>query len=150
MDEADRLLAQSFQDWLARVLAATKPDSVPQTAPSTDRASTRQAYTNPDALSPAFLHLLRDVAHVHSVFDEPKEASCQKLLFSATLTRDPAKIAALDLQEPKYFIVQSHRSSDNVHNDNIMDVVMEKYTMPATLKVRSSVQIRLPTNIHRS
>lgn len=32
---------------------------------------------------------------------------CQKLLFSATLTRDPQAIASLDLRHPKYFIVQS-------------------------------------------
>jgi ATP-dependent RNA helicase DDX51/DBP6 len=32
---------------------------------------------------------------------------CQKLLFSATLTRDPAKVASLDLASPRYFIVQS-------------------------------------------
>jgi ATP-dependent RNA helicase DDX51/DBP6 len=32
---------------------------------------------------------------------------CQKLLFSATLTRDPAKVAALDLHNPEYYVVQS-------------------------------------------
>lgn len=32
---------------------------------------------------------------------------CQKLLFSATLTRDPAKVAALDLSSPQYYVVQS-------------------------------------------
>lgn len=59
----------------------------------------------------------------------------KKLLFSATLTRDPSKIAALNLREPKYFIVQSKARSDSVQNSAIVDVVMEKFTMPATLKV---------------
>lgn len=31
---------------------------------------------------------------------------CQKLLFSATLTSDPGKIASLGLRDPKYFIVR--------------------------------------------
>ncbi|KAG5731150.1 hypothetical protein E4T56_gene20630, partial [Termitomyces sp. T112] len=101
IDEADRLLAQSFQDWLAQVLAATRPP------PQTDEFLLPGLPTLPtaDAVAPAFLH---DLSYPDiSVFPtESKFSSCQKLLFSATLTRDPGKISALELRDPKYFIVQ--------------------------------------------
>lgn len=59
-------------------------------------------------------------------------SSCQKLLFSATLTRDPSKIAALELRNPKYFVVQGARAEVA---DGALDVVMEKFSMPSTLAV---------------
>ncbi|QRV75007.1 DEAD/DEAH box helicase [Ceratobasidium sp. AG-Ba] len=72
IDEADRLITQSFQDWLAQVLEATQPP--PSDFPPTE-------------------------------LDEPQSSSCQKLLFSATLTHDPSKIVPLGLREPRYFVV---------------------------------------------
>ncbi|KAG6809971.1 hypothetical protein H0H92_013842 [Tricholoma furcatifolium] len=122
IDEADRLLAQSFQDWLAQVLAATRPpppnhEPMEITLPSLPTA---------DAVAPAFLHTLP--YPVLPVFPtEVKASSCQKLLFSATLTRDPGKIAALELRDPKYFVVQESRK------EGVLDVVMEKFSMPSTL-----------------
>ena len=59
----------------------------------------------------------------------------QKLLFSATLTRDPAKIAALGLRHPKYIVVQSPKTSAVSKEEGVLDFVMEKFTMPATLTV---------------
>lgn len=132
IDEADRLLAQSFQDWLAQVLAATQPKSPADVQVPSSQLSD---FSVPDALSPSFLHLLRGSPHVHTVLDEKKETSCQKLLFSATLTRDPSKIVALNLREPKYFIVQGSTRAHADNEESIVDVVMEKYTMPASLKV---------------
>ncbi|KAH0585414.1 hypothetical protein H2248_008654 [Termitomyces sp. 'cryptogamus'] len=122
IDEADRLLAQSFQDWLAQVLAATRPP------PQTDEFLLPGLPTLPtaDAVAPAFLH---DLSYPDtSVFPaESKFSSCQKLLFSATLTRDPGKISALELRDPKYFIVQESQK------EGVLDVVLEKFSMPATL-----------------
>lgn len=126
IDEADRLLAQSFQDWLAQVLAATRPPrQTPSGFPIADLA---ELNTYPDAVAPAFaqLHPFMDIP---TFYMERKESSCQKLLFSATLTRDPGKIAALDLRDPKYFIVQGNKGDSEPVN-----LVMEKFTMPATLK----------------
>jgi ATP-dependent RNA helicase DDX51/DBP6 len=129
IDEADRLLAQSFQDWLTQVLAATRPPAqveagaVPEEAP----------VPFPDTLSPSFLHLLRGGPAVHTDLDEKRESSCQKLLFSATLMNDPGRIAALELRNPHYVVVQS---SDENQESGILDVVVEKFSMPATLKVR--------------
>ncbi|KAI0714463.1 P-loop containing nucleoside triphosphate hydrolase protein [Cerioporus squamosus] len=138
IDEADRLLAQSFQDWLAQVLAATRPPRPTEysnTAPSDIAVSPPQTTRpHPDALAPAFLHLLRDVPYVRTDLDEQKESSCQKLLFSATLTRDPAKISALGLRQPKYIVVQSPKTTGTASKEEgMLDFVMEKFTMPATL-----------------
>jgi ATP-dependent RNA helicase DDX51/DBP6 len=79
-----------------------------------------------DAVSPAFCNL---IASPSPYFSEKPGSSCQKLLFSATLTHDPGKIAALELRNPKYFIV---RESDG----GVVDVVTDKFTMPSTLVVR--------------
>jgi ATP-dependent RNA helicase DDX51/DBP6 len=54
-------------------------------------------------------------------------------LFSATLTRDPGKISALELRNPKYFIVQG--SEKETVGREVLDVVIEKFSMPSTLKV---------------
>ena len=61
---------------------------------------------------------------------ERKEPSCQKLLFSATLTRDPSKIAALELKNPKYFVIRGKEGQSG-----LLEVVMEKFSMPETLAV---------------
>lgn len=171
IDEADRLLAQSFQDWLAQVLAATRSPPVPVfAAPLTASEDIEIPY--PDGLSPAFLHLFRPSAAIatptlpslgsESPFgpvitdiDTPRESSCQKLLFSATLMSDPGKIKALELRDARYIVVQGRakarngevevRDKDEVMDDEgrvegegegVLDVVMERFSMPATLRVR--------------
>jgi ATP-dependent RNA helicase DDX51/DBP6 len=80
-----------------------------------------------DGLSPAFLQRL-PFPDIPAFQHEEKETSCQKLLFSATLTRDPAKIAALNLRDPKYFIVQSRKDGEEPH-------ILETYSMPPMLTV---------------
>ncbi|KAJ7183175.1 DEAD-domain-containing protein [Mycena filopes] len=107
IDEADRLLAQSFQEWLVQVLAATRPPS--------------QESSLPGVISEHY-------DAIPSFVTERKESSCQKLLFSATLTRDPGKLAALELRNPKYFVVQ-----ETTDTAGVLDVAMDKFTMPATL-----------------
>lgn len=57
-------------------------------------------------------------------------AQCQKLLFSATLTRDPAKIAALNLTDPQYFIIQDDR--DQAAEGGVY--AEESFSVPSTLK----------------
>jgi ATP-dependent RNA helicase DDX51/DBP6 len=133
IDEADRLLAQSFQGWLAQVLAATGPSSAQASIPNPVISSNYlMDFMTPDALAPTFSNSLS--SNISSFFLEPKESSCQKLLFSATLTSDPGKITSLNLRNPKYFIVQGRAEKDA--DADLLDVVMEKFTMPETLKVR--------------
>lgn len=63
-----------------------------------------------------------------------RTAQVQKLLFSATLTRDPAKIAALELRNPRYISVQEVRA------DGRADIRAEdEFTLPASLQVRHFV-----------
>jgi ATP-dependent RNA helicase DDX51/DBP6 len=131
------LLAQSFQDWLAHVLAATRPDynhQKPAHKEDDEYPKASQPLSNlvPDGLAPSFLNRLPH-PHFSSFFLERKVSSCQKLLFSATLTRDPGKISALELRNPKYFIVQG--SENETVGGEVLDVVMEKFSMPSTLKV---------------
>ncbi|TCD64285.1 ATP-dependent RNA helicase dbp6 [Steccherinum ochraceum] len=130
IDEADRLLAQSFQDWLVQVLAATRPTAISDVLVMTPPSLVDVPAA--DALAPAHRHLLRGVSHIHTDLDEKTEPTCQKLLFSATLTRDPAKIASLHLNNPRYLIVQS-TSEKASPDDGVLNLVMEKFTMPASL-----------------
>ncbi|KAG0695500.1 DEAD-domain-containing protein [Suillus ampliporus] len=127
IDEADRLLAQSFQDWLSQVLAATQPSPRRFSEPTDTNISVPLC----DSLAPAFLHLHRE-ADLHTEVDEKKDVSCQKLLFSATLTSDPGKLAALDLRNPKYFVVQGQSEESEI--DGIPNVIAERFTMPEALK----------------
>ncbi|THH20742.1 hypothetical protein EW146_g697 [Bondarzewia mesenterica] len=139
IDEADRLLAQSFQDWLAQVLAATRPPLSVSYSENASPLSSSLPY--PDALSPAFLHLLRDVPTVHTDIDEKKETSCQKLLFSATLMSDPGKIAALELRDPRYIVVQSRGAASN---EGVLGVVMEQFRTHDRLRFVSKAADAVP------
>jgi len=58
--------------------------------------------------------------------DQP-QSSCQKLLFSATLTSDPGKIKKLNLRDVRYFIV---KGADKQVNE---DEEPEQFEMPASL-----------------
>ncbi|KAF9048459.1 P-loop containing nucleoside triphosphate hydrolase protein [Panaeolus papilionaceus] len=134
IDEADRLLAQSFQDWLAQVLAATQGSTQQKCDELLNSPPNKSTFdvAKPDAVAP-FLTGLLDIPHIPAFFTERKQSSCQKLLFSATLTRDPGKIVALNLRKPRYFIVQgSVKDTDPLRSD-VLDVVMEKFSMPETL-----------------
>jgi ATP-dependent RNA helicase DDX51/DBP6 len=51
---------------------------------------------------------------------------------------DPGRIAALELRKPRYIVVQSSSESQE---SGVLDVVMEKFSMPATLKVRVVLQL---------
>ncbi len=86
IDEADRLLNQSFQEWLGRVLAATEGMQGAE-AVATQRTTAQAPY---ELLSYSASGL---GAAAWSTLQEEAVPSVQKLLFSATLTRDPAKIA---------------------------------------------------------
>jgi ATP-dependent RNA helicase DDX51/DBP6 len=129
IDEADRLLAQSFQDWLARVLVATRTPSALQ---NDSQISQPTFYPQPDTIAPNMIHHL-PYPHLPTFLTESPQNSCQKLLFSATLTNDPGKIAALELRDPKYFVVQKSKDTDD--QSRVLDIVMEKFSMPSALQV---------------
>lgn len=137
IDEADRLLAHSFQNWLVRVLAATQSTQSSQTICSTDEPLD---CLWPDGVAPIFMPN-RSVNPL-TYIPEEAQSSCQKLLLSATLTRDPEKIAALSLRNPKYFVVQDTSRQRDAGQSGVLDVVMEKFSVPASLSVSKTREIR--------
>ncbi|KAL0084475.1 P-loop containing nucleoside triphosphate hydrolase protein [Phycomyces blakesleeanus] len=120
IDEADRLLNQSFQDWLNQVLQATRPGD-PSQEPLEFKTNT-YGVPEADAIAPSYLRSHYNLPKTD--LDLTKAPAIQKLLFSATLTKDPAKIAGLHLTDPEYISVQ-------VIGD---DSTRPEYTTPAGLK----------------
>jgi ATP-dependent RNA helicase DDX51/DBP6 len=59
-------------------------------------------------------------------------SSCQKLLFSATLTHDPSKIVPLGLRDPRYFVVGERAD---------IGAEEESFAFPATLSVSTYLDI---------
>lgn len=141
IDEADRLLTQSFQDWLAQVLTAIRWRPSQSIFPES-KLSLEDTCLPPDcdSLAPACLDL---DYHGYCQVDigERRRFSCQKLLFSATLTRDPGKLASLGLRDPKYFVVQSQTEGGSDCAPS--HLVSERFAMPTTLTVSLEPTCRL-------
>ncbi|THH16979.1 hypothetical protein EW146_g3744 [Bondarzewia mesenterica] len=97
IEEADRLPAQSFQDWLAQVLATTRPPLSVSYLENASSLSSSLPY--PDSLSPAFLHLLKD--------------------------------RGIGVAGCKIYHCTSRGAASN---EGVLGVVMEQFSMPATLK----------------
>jgi len=127
IDEADRLLNQSYQDWLTHILRATQPQKSDVRLSATHLQRDSLSVPIHDAIAPAYLdtHFELPVSDI----DTPKLPCVQKLLFSATLTKNPAKIAGLHLTNPQYVAV---RSGGQIGKDD--DDAGEKYTTPDTLR----------------
>ncbi|KAG0289110.1 ATP-dependent RNA helicase dbp6 [Linnemannia gamsii] len=127
IDEADRLLNQSFQDWLFHILNAIHP-SPERKFLGADGSEAIQlkrdhlGFPIHDAVAPGFLSSFFQIPE--SDVEDPKALSVQKLLFSATLTRNPAKIASLQLSDPQYVAVQDGGQDGDEKS---------KYTTPAGL-----------------
>ncbi|KAG9014032.1 ATP-dependent RNA helicase dbp6 [Tulasnella sp. JGI-2019a] len=114
IDEADRLITQSFQNWLPQVLMALNPPDYGADVSTgrvvvPGRATSEFTLPYPDAVAPNWMPILGEGFNtlILTELDDKRASSCQKLLFSATLTSDPSRIAALNLRDPKYFIVKS-------------------------------------------
>ncbi|RCH91966.1 ATP-dependent RNA helicase dbp6 [Rhizopus stolonifer] len=126
VDEADRLLNQSFNDWLNRILLATNP-VLNSEAPLLDFKADKNNIILPDAIAPNFLRSHYKLSPTD--LDIPKVPFIQKLLFSATLTKNPAKIAGLHLNDPEYISVQQEDG----------DSGQKEYTTPEGLKEYMSI-----------
>lgn len=67
-------------------------------------------------------------------------SQAQKLLFSATLTRDPARIAALNLYKPVYIAVVSKSAEGDNNPEQTASTLLESdrnFALPETLTVSS-------------
>ncbi|CAI2165654.1 6375_t:CDS:10 [Funneliformis geosporum] len=125
IDEADRLLNQSYQDWLIHILRSTQQINSVESGKDTigiNLDSIGASFNNDDAISSSIMGALFNLPKMDA--SETKVSAVQKLLFSATLTRNPAKIASLRLVNPQYISVQSLNKEEGEI----------KYTLPTTLK----------------
>lgn len=111
IDEADRLLDQSFQEWVAKVVGAlelAKPD-------------TRVA-----AVEQELGFALKQSRHRY----------VRKVILSATMTRDIAKLSSLNLRRPSLIEVKSGDGQDD-DDDDVQKTSRadgaEVYQLPATL-----------------
>jgi len=99
IDECDRLLSQSYHGWIQRVL-----DSVhaPTTIcdPECDKS-----WKDIDPVS--YRRSVHDASRIMSASADSslicQRVQLRKLLYSATLTKDPQKLASLQLVNPKHF-----------------------------------------------
>ncbi|KAI7828482.1 P-loop containing nucleoside triphosphate hydrolase protein [Kickxella alabastrina] len=118
MDEADRLLGEAYQEWLPKVQAAIEAEAEPEAeagtglgehgVPTADACTRRSALARLDPLA-------------------PPAPRVQKLLFSATLTRDPGKIARLKLVRPLYVAVTQPQADSQADGT-------ARYAFPASLR----------------
>ncbi|CAO3583151.1 unnamed protein product [Absidia cylindrospora] len=121
IDEADKLLNQSYQDWLNHILHASQPPTNKNKS-MLDFKTDKYSVVESDGVAPSFMSSCFDLPT--SDIDLPKAPSVQKLLFSATLTKNPGKIAGLHLTDPEYISVQRQGNDTN----------QPQYTTPAGLK----------------
>ena len=134
IDEVDRLLDQSFQDWIARLFdfiskdeKHPKPLSLYSCLTATDMF--------PHVLPDPKLDILIPIPHSPCPFHSAATHSTfQKLLFSATIPQNPEKLALLKLYSPKLFTtgVMQDCSSDEVNYTG-------RFALPSTLKEYSIV-----------
>ncbi|KAJ3217988.1 ATP-dependent RNA helicase dbp6 [Dinochytrium kinnereticum] len=166
LDEADRLLSQSYQGWLDLVLkAASGVDVFDSTAASARsgmhipsphanmleiRKTSKSIKSDRGLWNPNEWDLDPYGRPVHTAITLRAEKSntattskvlrhvtpLQKLLFSATLTRNPAKIASLRLNNPAYIAVSAPVADTGMalDDDETRAEEVERYTAPDTLR----------------
>ncbi len=121
IDEADRLLSQSYHGWIARVF-----DSAQAAARDIERKATKDSST---LIADPITWRLPDgavstVGNYRNTLCRPVQL--RKLLYSATLTKDPQKLAALKLVNPKHF--NAHHLTE--HGRHVSSAL---YSMPERL-----------------
>lgn len=108
VDEADRLLDQSFQEWLPQLLNTLKRE---------------------------------DNKNVVTFDSEAWGSSVQKLLFSATLTTNPAKIAPLHLHRPLYLSLSSNDNNTKLMTPSTLKEAMVVFEGPEEMKPAVLVEV---------
>ncbi|KAJ1994397.1 ATP-dependent RNA helicase dbp6 [Coemansia spiralis] len=119
MDEADRLLSEGYNEWLSKVQS-----SIEMSSQSTAIDVQSIDFPVPDACT------LHDSESKLDIIARPAPR-IQKLLFSATLTRDPAKIARLKLVRPLYLSI-THAANDS-NAETSTEAEAATYTFPSSL-----------------
>ena len=118
IDEADRLLDQSFQEWTDYVIPAV------------------HAEPKEDTLVQRFRRAAQVVA----------SKRVRKIILSATMTKDVAKLAPLRLSRPQLLVVESSKFGPGKDRENV-DVAGQaqesplQYELPATLQ-ETTIQVK--------
>ena len=137
IDEVDRLLDQSFQDWITKLFDFIgKDEEHPKSLSLYSCLTANDMF--PCAISDSKLDILIPVPHSPSSFHSATAGHCkvQKLLFSATIPQNPEKLALLKLYSPKLFttaVIQDGSTADEVNN------YAGRFALPLTLKEYSIV-----------
>lgn len=112
IDEADRLLSQSYHGWIRRVLHQAQQSS---------NTTSNSSILNPRRSS--------------------KTLQLRKWLYSATLTKDPQKLAALQLVHPKQ--ITMHADTANSRSVYTMPPQLEEFTISCKAEQKPLVLISL-------
>lgn len=136
IDEADRLLDQSFNEWIA--ILFERMNSKKHDTSQFDRAVTVRNSEGSEIQS-----TLEYLEYNHHEFDpfldyrnEELAIPVRKLLFSATLSRDPEKLALLNLRNPKFYITAASSSETSPLSTN------DTFILPDTLQQHYYVCLR--------
>ncbi|KAL9183540.1 hypothetical protein ACHAXT_004396 [Thalassiosira profunda] len=150
IDEADRLVNQPYQNWVGRVLEASNSSSLCDVAEYAksplERAPDGMSYiidpiTHRSAGSGVTLptHGEKEgtesgVGLVSGALGRP--VPLRKMLFSATLTQDPQKLARLGLGNPKHYdanFLKRAQAEEDANDDKGTDAKAGRYFVPEGL-----------------
>ena len=121
LDEADRLLHQSFQNWTELVMNEISTPKVLQT-----KVDIKELLESTEELP------IIGQRHIDALFGDVPAAQrdVRKLIFSATLSFDVGKLAALGIKDPEIITVQPGKEQMDVENEKGDDAV---FSVPTTL-----------------
>lgn len=165
IDECDRLLNQSYHNWIGRVVASANAASVnawhklSSGGSDDDSNSITALRLAPDRNSFVIDPITwrrggaagDDSAFSNNYVGDSVEASVccpaqlRKLLFSATLTKDPQKLASLGLVNPKFFDAHHLNSQQRGASSQrySMPVALLEYTVECTAEQKPLVLLAL-------
>lgn len=99
MDESDRLLQESYQSWIEKVVPILGDPNFGKTFAHDDD----EAYQRPGSGKLALALVPEVAAKCGSIFSGNSNEQVRKILVSATQTKNPMRLHALDLREPVFF-----------------------------------------------
>lgn len=144
VDEADKILSQSYHNWIGRVTDAANTASMAAWHEINNKNNSNEEILSLEKSSDGCSYDINMITwrrggaagddSAFSTNDSNVVASVcrpvqlRKLLYSATLTRDPQKLASLRLVNPKHFDARRLRESGDTTESG-----SNKYSMPRTL-----------------
>ena len=136
IDEADRLINQpyKYQNWVGRVLEASNVANHFSSGAGQYKSISDYA-KSPLQLGPDGMRFVIDPITHRNGSRFGRAVPLRKMLFSATLTQDPQKLAVLGLNNPKHFdATRLARMQQNENNNNDLPIAKAgSYPVPAGL-----------------